>query len=57
MDIYFAVNKDEYKNSAKFIQERLKPLVKTDKYYIVYQTNEADSNIINLLQIQFQMKP
>jgi len=38
MEIFFAINKSEYTNSAKFIQKRLEKSVQTNNHYIVYHT-------------------
>ena len=50
MEIYFAVSKNEYKNSAQFIQDRLKTLMQTKNHYIVYQTTKSNQKIIDLLE-------
>lgn len=50
MDIFFAVDKKEYKNSPKFIQKRLESYLQTKQYYIVYQTNNSNNNILDFIQ-------
>ena len=45
MEIFFAINKNEYTNSAKFIQKRLEKSLQTKNHFIVYHTMETSYTI------------
>ena len=49
MEIFYAVNKNEYKNSIQFVKENLKIDMQTKKHYIVYNTIPSNKKIVDFI--------
>ncbi|WP_188108603.1 PAS domain S-box protein [Sulfurimonas lithotrophica] len=49
VEIYYAINKSIFTNSAEFIKKKLLKLHTTDKQYIVYKTNKIPNNFSELV--------
>ncbi len=49
IQIYFAVNKNEYKNAPPFIKKDLQYLKQTNDHYLVYNTAPIHSSILTFL--------
>ncbi len=50
MEIFYAVDKSEYHNSAQFILDRIKNNLKTKDHLIVYETIPANDQIVNFIE-------
>lgn len=50
MEIFYAVDKKEYKNSAKFILDRIKNNLQTKDHLIVYETIPANNKVVKFIE-------
>jgi PAS domain S-box-containing protein len=49
LEIFYAIDKGEYKQSAKDIQKKLKAYMQTKEYYMVYNTIPSNQQIVDFL--------
>ena len=50
IEVFFAIKKDEYKNSAPFVKKKLNALPQTKKHYIVYETLPVNNQILQAIE-------
>ncbi|MDX9742322.1 MAG: PAS domain S-box protein [Arcobacteraceae bacterium] len=49
IELLYAVNKSEYKDSKPFVKDTLTDNIQTKEHYIVYQTLQADKDIVDFI--------
>ncbi len=50
IEIFYAIQKSQFQNSEKSVQEKLKSYMQTRDYYVVYQTLPSNNKIIDFIE-------